>query len=221
MSDKKFFQEFVSNLQNDAALIETYKRLDDTDLDQLVQVIHDVFTANSDKMDIKLLGETCEIKLGSFLLNIKAMSAIDTAGRTQIVEFLKSLDEDQTSRFVTIQDYVGTNTEFLKMLTNKNALELIEIWYDVFVICFDEHLATIPNEKFIRIRGIEIPIEILKNFRKEQRLNIIFSIKTFSEKQAGKFKLMMESVNDQELYYKILSSEDDRKTEFLNELDLE
>lgn len=219
-SDPEFFSKFVSMLQNDAALIETYKHLDENlDLDNMIAVIHDVFNANNDRMDIKLLGESCEIKLGNFLLNIKALAAISTEGRFKIIEFLKNLNEDQRARFLTIQDYVGNNSEFLKMLTNANALELIEIWYDVFVICFDEHLATIPNENIIRIRNIEIPIEILRKFSKEQRLNIIFAIKNFTEKQSESFGKMMEVVNDQELYYKILTVEDDKKKEFLEELE--
>ena len=217
--DPEFFNEFVAMLQNDASLIETYKRLDDHDIDQMVRVIHDVFTANNDHMDIKLLGESCEIKLGNFLLNISAMAVIEKEGRFKIVKFLKNLNEDQRARFLTIQDYVGNNSEFLKMLTNENALELIEIWYDVFVICFDEHLATIPNENFIKIRSIEIPIDILRNFVKEQRLNIIFAIKNFSENQSENFKKMMTTVNDQELYFKILTKDDDKKKELLNELD--
>lgn len=219
-SDREFFNSFVSMLQNDAALIETYKHLDENlGLDDMLQVIHDVFTANNDRMDIKLLGESCGIKLGNFHLNIKALAVIDKDGRFKIVEFLKNLNEDQRARFLTIQDYVGNNTEFLKLLTNENALELLEIWYDVFVICFDEHAATIPNENMIRIRSVEIPIDILRKFTKEPRLNIIFSVKTFTEKQSESFKKMMEIVNDQELYYKILSSEDDKKKEFLEELE--
>lgn len=219
-SDREFFNNFVKTLQNDAQLVEAYKHLDENiHLDEMVQVIHDVFTANSDRMDIKLLGESCEIKLGNFLLCIKALAVVSKEGRFKIIEFLKSLNEDQRARFLTIQDYVGTNSAFLKMLTNENAPQFIEIWYDVFVICFDEHQAAIPNENIIRIRSIEIPIDILKNFAKEARLNIIFSIKNFTEKQSEKFQKMMKIAEDeQELYYKILAADDEKKTEFLDEL---
>jgi Domain of unknown function (DUF4781) len=221
-NDPEFFNSFVTMLQNDAALIETYKHLDENmDLNEMIAVIHDVFTANNDRLDIKLLGDSCEIKLGNFLLHVKALAVISQEGRFKIIEFLKSLNEDQRARFLTIQDYVGNNSDFLKMLTNENSLQLIEIWYDVFVICFDEHITTIPNENNIRIRSIEVPIEILQQFSKEARLNIIFAIKNFSEKQSERFMKIMEAVNDQELYYKILTTNDDGKNKFLEELESE
>lgn len=219
-NNKALFSELVSMLQNDAALIKVYKHLEEEiDLDTMVQVIHDIFTANDDKMEIKLIDGACEVKLNSFILSVKAMAPIAQEQRFKIIKFLRSLGDDHTARFLTVQDYVGSNTEFLKMLSNDNAMELVEIWYDVFVICFDEHLATIPNENMIRIRNLEIPIEILKLFSKEERLNIIFSLKSFTEIQSENFKKLTESVKDTKKHYKILTVEGKEKDDFLASLD--
>jgi Domain of unknown function (DUF4781) len=219
-TDKKLFQDLVDLLRNDAALIGTYKHLDNNmDLDSMIEVIHDVFTANNDKMEIKLADETCAIKLGHFLLSIKALFSVTKADRYKIVQFLKNLDEDGKSRFLTVQDYVGANSEFLKMLAAENALELVEIWYDVFVICFDEHLATIPNENIIRLRNLEIPIDMLRIFSKEERLNIIFNLKRLNEAQSDNFKKLLELVDDPERYYKVLTVEDEEKENLLKSLE--
>lgn len=217
--NKALFSELVSIVQNDAALISAYKHLHDTvDLDTMVEVIHDIFAANDDKMEIKIVQGACEVKLNSFILDIKAMAPVTKAERFKIVAFLKSLT-DHTARFLTVQDYVGSNTEFLKMLANDNAMELVEIWYDVFVICFDEHLATIPNENIIRLRNLEIAIDLLRQFSKEERLNIIFSLKSFSETQSANFKKLIEETNDQKKYYNILTTENQQKEEFINSLE--
>lgn len=219
-ADRELFNESLSIVHNDAAFIETYKHLDDDmDLDLMVQAINDIFAANNDRMEIKLAGETCEIRLGSFHLSIKAMACMTKAERFKIVEFLKNLDEDQQSRFLTIQDYVGSSTDFLRMLAHDNASELIEIWYDVFVICYDEHLATIPSGDIIRLRNLEIPIAVLKQFSKEERLNIIFTVKNFNEKQSENFRKLVELVDDEASYYKILTTEDTKKEKFVDALD--
>lgn len=219
-SDSGLFQDLRSHVQHDAALIEVYKNLDvEMDLDDMINVLHDVYSANDEKMEIKIKGETSEIVLGSFSLSIKALSSLTKEERFKIINFLKALSEDQKMRFVTIQDYVGTNREFLKMLTNENAVELIEVWYDVFVICYDEHLATIPNENIIRLRSLEIPIDILKVFSKEERLNIIFIFKTFTEKQSENFKKLVELTGEHERYYRILTTDGDEKIKLLGSLD--
>lgn len=216
-NDKTRFLNLVTMLHNDAALIEAYKHLDEfVDLDTLIQVIGDVFAANDDKLDIKLL--PTEIILDSYQLSIHALAFIETEGRMKIVKFLKSLEPDQRSRFLTVQDYVGTNTEFLKMLANDNACELIEIWYDVFVICFDEHLATIPNQNIIKLRNLEIAIDLLKMFKKEERLNIIFSIKSFTESQSENFKNLVELVDDPGSYYKVLTTDGEEKDNLIKAL---
>lgn len=220
-NNKEHFNDMMSIVQNDAALIETYKHLHESvDLDTMVEVIHDVFKANNDKMEIKLVEGTCEIKLSSFILGINAMASTSQEQRFKIVEFLRSLDEDHKARFLTVQDYVGSNSDFLKMLARDNAMELIEIWYDVFVICFDDHLATIPNENIIKLRSLEIPIDLLKLFSlKEERLNLIFAIKNFTEQQCENFKKLVESVGDPQRYYKMLTIDDDDKKKLLESLD--
>lgn len=218
--NKEHFKDMMSIVQNDAALIETYKHLnEDVDLDTMVEVIFDVFTSNNDKMEIKLVDGTCEIKLSSFILSINALASTTKEQRFKIVEFLRSLDEDHKARFLTVQDYVGSNSDFLKMLAKDNAMELIEIWYDVFVICFDDHLATIPNENIIRLRNLEIPIDMLKMFSKEERLNIIFALKNFSENQCENFKKLLFIVDDPECYYKLLTVDDDNKKKLIESLD--
>lgn len=218
--NKALFNDLLAMVHNDAALIDAYKHFDlEIAIDVLVEVIHDVFTANEDKMEIKLVQDSCEIKLGNFFLSINAMATLTKDERYKIIQFLRGLSEDHKARFLTVQDYVGTNTEFLRMLAKDNAIELVEIWYDVFVICFDEHLATIPNENIIRLRGLEIPIDILKMFTKEERLNIIFALKSFTDDQSCNFKKLVETVDDPEQYYKVLATDDEKKEKLIATLD--
>lgn len=220
-NNKELFNDLIALLQNDAAIIETYKHLDEgVDLDTMVEVIHDIFTANDDKMEIKLVDAACEVKLGNFHLAIKPMALLTKEERFKVVQFLKNLNEDHKSRFLTVQDYVGSNVEFLRMLASKNALELVEIWYDVFVICFDEHPAQmIPNKNSIRLRNLEISIDILKVFAKEERLNIIFAIKSFTENQSKNFEKLVERVTDPVHYYRVLSVDNEKKEKLLSDLD--
>lgn len=215
--DKDLFNNVMSILHNDAALIEAYKDLDETvALDTMLEIIQDVYTANDDKMEIKLV--VCDIVMGCFSLNIKALAKLETPERVKVVNFLKRLDADDKARFITVQDYVGSNHEFLRMLAKDNASELIEVWYDVFVICFDEHIATIPNENIISLRALEIPIDLLKQFQKEQRINIIFAIKSFSEAQSTNFKNLVEMVPDPEKYFQVLSNEGEEKENLMKAL---
>ena len=128
--NKALFNELLTILRNDEALIESYKYLNaDVSIDAMIQVIHDVFTANEDKMEIKLVQDDCAIKLGNFFLSINAMASLTKDERFKIIQFLKNLNEDHKARFLTVQDYVGTNSEFLRMLAKDNAIDLIEIWY--------------------------------------------------------------------------------------------
>lgn len=217
--DRDLFETSMSLVQHDSAMIDAYKHLDDDmGLDALMQVISDVYTANNDRLEIKLGGEAAEIKLGNFCLSIKALVKMTQEERFKIIEFLKNLDEDQRARFLTIQDYVGSNNEFLKLLAHDEATQLIEIWYDVFVICFDEHLATIPNENIIRLRSLEIPIDALKLFKKEQRLNIIFTLKNLDEAQCDCFKKLVNETSDVEGIFKILAKEDEEKEQLIASL---
>lgn len=218
--NKPLFDDLLTLLHNDSGLIEIYKRLDaDVPIDAMVQVIHDVFTANDDKMEIKLVEDACEIKLENFFLNINAMALLTKDERFKIVLFLRSLSEDHKSRFLTVQEYVRTNAEFLRMLAKDNAAELIEVWYDVFVICFDNPLATIPNENIVRLRNLEIPVDVLKAFTKEERLNIIFAVKCFTDEQSESFKKLIENTADQEQIYKVLAIDDEHKKKLLASLE--
>ncbi|CRK92697.1 CLUMA_CG006347, isoform A [Clunio marinus] len=209
--NRKLFDELVAMLQNDEALIKTYKNLNENiDLNEMIQVIYDVFKANDDKLNIKLLGDTCHISLDNFLLHIKSLVNMTQEKIFKIIEFLKKFDHDQKARFLTIQDYIGSNDDFLSMLAHDNANELIEIWYDVFVICFDEHLTTIPKDNVISLKNLEISIDILKCFNKEERLNLIFTIKNMSEAQNQNFKVLVETDENNALkYYKLLLEDND------------
>lgn len=76
--DKKLFDDTRDLLKDDAALIEAYKHLDDGDVDliSMIEVIYDIFIANDDKMEIKLIGKDCVMKLNNFYLDIKALSKV-------------------------------------------------------------------------------------------------------------------------------------------------
>jgi hypothetical protein len=77
-ADKKLFDDTRDLLKDDAALIEAYKHIDDGDVDlnSMIEVIYDIFIANDDKMEIKLVGKDCEMKLNKFYLDIRALSKV-------------------------------------------------------------------------------------------------------------------------------------------------
>lgn len=218
--DAGIFEDVRLLVQHDSALVETYKHVDDVtmDLDMMVQVIHDVFESNDDRMEIKLAAETCEIKLADFFLSIKAIAKMTSDERFKIVKFLHKLSLDQRSQFLTIQDYVGNNADFLKMLAADNATELVEVWYDVFVICFDEHLSTIPSGNVVSIRNHEVPIDILLSMKKEERLNLIFALKCFTDEQSENFRRLISLVEDSEKYFRILAIDNKTKEDLINAL---
>lgn len=76
--DRKLFDDTRDLIKDDTALIEAYKHLGDGDVDlnAMIEVIYDIFIGNDDKMEIKLVGKNCEIKLNNFYLDIKALSKV-------------------------------------------------------------------------------------------------------------------------------------------------
>lgn len=220
--NKKLFDVTRDLLKDDSSLIEAYKHLDDAyiDLDQMIEVIHDIFTANDDKMEIKLVGGACEMKLNSFRLDIKALGKISHENRMKIVKRLKDLEEEPKNKMMTIQDYSGSNGEnFVWMLNRDDALEMIDVWYDIFVICFDEHFPTILDNDNVKIHDHEISLNLLKTFTKEERLNIIFEIKNFNSQQSIKFKkLVSEAGSNASDIYKMLVFDNEVKSNLISSL---
>ena len=218
-SDEGMFEDLRLQVQNDQALIEVYKHLDENlDLNDIVKVLSDIYYANDDKMEIKIQPELCEIKLGNFTLNLNTMGQLTTEERSKIVYFLKKLDSNQETRFLAIQDCIGSSRELFQMLQGDNAIELLDVWYDIFTICFDENLATVnAYGRTVQLRNHIISIDLLKSFDKEERMNIIFSLKNFSDIESSNFKKLYE-LTDQETCYKILAVNDEAKTKLLNNL---
>ena len=130
---------------------------------------------------------------------------------------MRDLNEDQRNKLETIQDYAGAQVNFVKMINCDDALEMIEVWYDIFVICFDEHFATILDDNLIAIQEIEISLKILKKFDRGERLQIVFEIKNFSPEQSIKFKdLISKTPKPDEIYKKL--TEEETKLELISSL---
>lgn len=213
-SDKAMFEDLRLQVQNDEALIEAYKHLEECmDINDIVQVLNDIYSANDDKLEIKIHAKLCEIKLGNYLLNLNILNRLSTEERSKIVYFLKRLDIAQEARFLALQDYIGNSMELFRMLQGDNAIELLDVWYDVFTICFDESLATI-NTECVQLRNHSIPVDVLKKFEKEERMNIIFTLKNFSDIESTNFKKLYE-LTDQEVCYRILAVDNEAKTRLL------
>lgn len=221
--DKNLFNSTRELLRNDTAFIEAYKHLDNAniDLNQMIEIIYDIFTANDDKMEIKLAGSACEIKLNNFRLDIKALSNVSKDDRIKIVKRLRELKEEQRTKMLTVQDYSGTNGEnFVWMFNRDDALEVIDVWYDIFVICFDEHFATILNQDVLKLRDHEISLNMLKKFTKEERLNVIFEIKNFTAQQSINFKKLVdeEGGSEPDKIYKKLVFDNEIKADLITSL---
>lgn len=219
-NNKPLFEEVRQMLQNDAAIIETYKDLDEnTDLDDVFAVIYDVFKANDDKMEIKLTGNPCAMKLNKFRLDIKELSSLSTDGRVNLVKSLQNLSNAQETKLLTIQDYANNNDHYLiKMLNCEDALDMIEVWYDIFVICFDEHFVTIDSQQNISIREHKISLKMLRKFEREERLNIIFELKKLTESQSDNLKILTDESGNAEEIYKIFAHDDDLKNNLIESL---
>ncbi|CAO1330421.1 unnamed protein product [Diamesa tonsa] len=217
--DKGIFEDLRLQVQNDDDLIEAYKHLDENmDLNDIVHVLNDIYCANDDHMEIKIHPKECEVKLGNFLLNLNIMGRLTAEERSKIVYFLKKLNADQENRFLAIQDYIGSSVELFQMLQGDNAIELLDVWYDVFTICFDEHLATINEDgKTVKLRNHIISVDLLKTFVKEERLNIIFTLKNFSDIESRNFKKLYE-LTDQQTCYRILALNNEEKDRLLKNL---
>jgi hypothetical protein len=106
------------------------------------------------------------------------------------------------------------------MILFKNFRDLIDIWYDIFVICSDQYNVTILDEKIL-LKNIEITMEILQKLSREERLNLIFHLKNFDEVQVKKFNELIAAVPDPEHYYRMLTSENDEKESLIAILDVQ
>ncbi|CAO1365840.1 unnamed protein product [Diamesa serratosioi] len=217
--DPGMFEDLRLQVQNDQSLIEVYKHLDENmDLNDIIIVLNDIYSANDDKMEAKIYPQECAIKLGNFMLNLNTMGQLTTEERFKIVSFLRKLDPNQETRFLAIQDCIGSSIELFQMLRGDNAIELLDVWYDVFTICFDEHLGTVnAYGNSVQLRNHIIPIDLLKKFTKEERMNIIFSLKNFSDIESNNFKKLCELM-DQETCFKILAANNEEKAKLLNNL---
>ncbi|XP_070501426.1 uncharacterized protein [Chironomus tepperi] len=219
-NNKKLFEDMRSLLQNDEALIETYKHLDEsTDLDDVIRVIFDVFTTNDDKMEIKLIGSDCSIKINELRLSILELAKLKPENVVNVVQTIQNLNEEQTTKLVTIQDYAHNNPYLVQMLNCIEPVDMIDVWYDIFVICFDENSVAIKDTENLLIKQHEIPLKMLRNFSREERLNVIFEVKNLNETQSYNFKRLTDS-NDEnnEGIYKILAVDDEEKKAFLEKL---
>lgn len=220
--NKELFKDVRSSLQNDAALIEAYKHLDDSlDLDQCIEIIFNVMEANDHKMDVKLIGNACEIKLNKFNLSIRALARLTKEERHSLVKRLHKLNKEQETKLLTIQDYANNNRDLVKMLNCVDALEMVEVWYDLFVICFDEHFVTILDQEVVMIRQFEISLKMLKKFPRDERLNIIFELKKLTDSQSCNLKRLVKDYSDseKEAIFRSLAYEDDRKVNLIASLD--
>lgn len=132
---------------------------------------------------------------------------------------LQDLNEEQKTKLQTIQDYAGARVNFVRMLNYDDAMDMIDIWYDIFVICFDEHFATImDHDNLVAIRDVEISLKMLKNFDKGERLQIVFEIKNFTAQQSIKFNELIQNASIPDEIYKMLTNEE-TKLKLLSSLD--
>lgn len=213
--DKELFKETRELLQNDTALIESYKHLDEsTDLADIIRVINMVYKTNDDKMDIKLFAKDCELIVSDFRLNIKKLAKLDP---TKVVINIQNLTNEQKNKLLTIQDYA--RPYLVQMLSRDDCLNMIEVFYDIFVICFDENAVAIKDSETLLIKQHEIPLSMLSEFTREERLNVIFEVKNMNETQSYSFKKLTDTYKgDVGDVYKVLAVDDENKKEFMEEL---
>jgi hypothetical protein len=139
--------------------------------------------------------------------------------RKKIVKNLRDLNEEQKTKLQTIQDYAGAHVNFVRMMKHDDAFGMIDVWYDIFVICFDEHFATIMDrDNLVAIRDVEISLNTLKNFDRGERLQIVFEIKNFTTQQSIKFKELIGNAAAPDEIYKMLTN-DETKLKLVSSLD--
>lgn len=129
--------------------------------------------------------------------------------RNKIVKNLRDLNEEQKTKLQTIQDYAGARVNFVRMMNYEDATEMIDVWYDIFVICFDEHFATImDHDNLVAIRDVKISLNMLKNFDRGERLQIVFEIKNFSAQQSIRFRELIGAASAPDEIYKMLTNDE-------------
>jgi hypothetical protein len=139
--------------------------------------------------------------------------------RKKIVKNLRDLNEEQKTKLQTIQDYAGAHVNFVRMMKHDDAFGMIDVWYDIFVICFDEHFTTIMDrDNLVAIRDVEISLNTLKNFDRGERLQIVFEIKNFTTQQSIKFKELIGNAAAPDEIYKMLTN-DETKLKLVSSLD--
>lgn len=122
---------------------------------------------------------------------------------------LRDLNEEQKTKLQTIQDYAGARVNFVRMLNNDEALDMIDVWYDIFVICFDEHFASImDHDNLVAIQDVEISLTTLKKFDRGERLQIVFEIKNFTAQQSIKFREIIGNASAPDEIFKMLTNDE-------------
>lgn len=206
-SDIEMLQKSINFIANDTELVKAYHKFDGS-VDNFIASIHDIYSADRNQMSIEWFSQKCEIRIDEkFELSLKSLANLTSFQRVKIMRILSQLDEEQKFRLMTIQDFSQSNENFLRMLLYGDFLELLEIWYDVFVICCDHTNVLITEENRVKMDNVDLNMEMMKKlFTRDERLNIIFNLKQLNAQQAEVFNNLISAVPDPENYYQMLTS---------------
>lgn len=206
-SDIEMLQKSINFIANDAELVKAYHKFDGS-VDDFISSIHDIYSADRNQMSIEWVSQKSQIIIDEkFELSLKSLANLTSVQRMKIMQILCQLDEEQKFRLMTIQDFSQSNENFIRMLLYGDFLELLEIWYDVFVICCDHTNVLITEENRVKMDNVDLNMEMMKKlFTRDERLNIIFNLKQLNAQQADVFNNLISAVPDPENYYQMLTS---------------
>lgn len=217
-SNESRLQSSINLIQNDVEVVKCYHQFEG-EVDDFVSVIHDVFSHDENQFVVTLNGDNCEITIDEqFVLKLGSLAMLTESERKQILKILGTLNDEEKLRLSTIQDFAQSNVNFVRMILFQNFKDLLDIWYDIFVICSDQCQVSILDDK-ITLKDIEITMEILQKLSREERLNLVFNLKNFDDEQIVKFNQLIATVPDPEHYYRMLTSEKDEKESLIAILD--
>lgn len=198
-------------INNDQLFIDCFRHLPEVVLpSEFVVIMNDVFVANDQKHDIEIEPRESTILLGTHHLEMETLNQLTSLQRLKIVGFLKDLDISEENNFTSIREFISSDLEMFRILANNDCHKILQIFYDIFVICFgslgtEVQLIIDSEANELMIKEQKFSIDLLTKLSETERRMTIFTIKKMNGQELKNFaEWRMFTENDMELL-KIIS----------------
>lgn len=198
-------------INNNQLFIDCFRHLPEVVLpSEFVVIMNDVFVANDQKLDIEIEPRESTVILGNHHVELETLNQLTSEQRQKVVGFLKFLDVSEENNFSSIREFISSDLEMLRILANNDCQKILQIFYDIFVICFgssgtEVQLVVDSEANVLMVKEQKFSIELLTKLSETERRMTIFTLKKMSEQDLKGFAAWRTFIDDDMELLKIIS----------------